>query len=174
MADRIRKTETSQDISNQGGLMDVSFNSYTGKVKTTRGPCVLLSHQECRKPEEKNQSPCRTHLTRATLPQWLPGGRWNHRRNRKWHCLRWGRERGNTLLLCSLIGDFGEPTLLEPDWCGSLAMHLSGWRWSRPSKVRERKPWESKRANSTGVLGEGNTRKGILNQVSQGLLGSSS
>lgn len=64
MADRIRKTETSQGISNQGGLMNVIFNSYSGKVKTTRGQCVLLSHQNCRKPEEKTQSPCWTHLTR--------------------------------------------------------------------------------------------------------------
>lgn len=136
MADRIRKTETSQGSSNKGGLMDVIFNSCSGKVKTTGGQCVSLSHQDCRKPEEKNQRPCWTHLTRATLRQWLPGGSWNHRRNRKRHGL------GSVVMpsySSSLISDSGEPTLLEPDWCGSLAMRLSGWCWLRPSKVREGK-----------------------------------
>lgn len=175
MADRIRKTETSQGSSNKGGLMDVIFNSCSGKVKTTEGQCVSLSHQDCRKPEEKNQRPCWTHLTRATLRQWLPGGRWNHRRNRKRHCLRQGGERGNALLLFKShqwlwwANPTGAWLMWEPG-NASFGMMLIATKQSQ-----RRKTWESKWVHRTGVLGDGNTRKKILNQVkNQGLLGSSS
>lgn len=173
MADKIRKTETSQGISNQGGLMDVIFNSYSGKVKTTRGQCVSLSHQDCRKPEEKNQRPCWTHLTRATLPQWLPGGSWNHRRNRKGRCLRRGRERGNTLLLFKSYQWLWWASPTGAWLIGEPGNAFFGMMMIATKQSQRRKTWASKWANHTGVLREGNTRKRILNQVSQGLLGSS-
>lgn len=139
MADRIRKTETSQGISNQGGLMDVIFNSCSGKVKTTGGQCVSLSHQDCRKPEEKNQRPCWTHLTGPLCGNdFLVGAETTEGTG---NGTVWGRL-GSVVMpsySSSLISDSGEPALLEPDWCGSLAMRLSGWCWLRPSKVREGK-----------------------------------
>lgn len=154
IADRIRKTETSQGISSQGDLTDVIFNNYSGKVKTTRGqwsnPAIRIAGSQRRRirahaeflwlgPHCSNDFLVGAETTEGTGNSAFWGGR------------------GMVVIpsysscLISALGELADVGAWE---CVFFRMMLTVTKQSL-----QRKTWESKWEIHTGILRKGNTKK---------------